>query len=48
MFVVLDKMGSRVIGGKKETVVMDDAIAGVHPDDVWPLGSLGISNCSTE
>ena len=39
--VALDKMDCRVVGGKKETVVMDEAIVGVHPEDGWSVGPTG-------
>ncbi|CAE7258973.1 unnamed protein product [Symbiodinium sp. CCMP2592] len=44
----LDKMDCRVVGGKKETVVMDEAIVGVHPEDGWSVGSRGINKAGAE
>ena len=46
--VALDKMDCRVVGGKKETVVMDEAIVGVHPEDGWSVGSKGINKAGAE
>ena len=44
----LDKMDGRVVGGKKETVVMDEAIVGVHPEDGWSVGSKGTNKAGAE
>ena len=46
--VVLDKVDCRVVGGKTEAVVMDEAIVGVHPEDGWSVGSKGINKAAAE
>ena len=39
----LDKMNARVVGGKNQTVVLDECVVGVHPEDGWATGSKGIN-----
>ncbi|CAE7259078.1 unnamed protein product [Symbiodinium microadriaticum] len=46
--VVLDKKDCRVVGGKTEAVVMDEAIVGAHPEDGWSVGSKRINTAGAE
>ena len=44
----LTNLDARVIGGKHQVVVMDEAVVGVHAEDGWTGGSRGINKAGAE
>ena len=44
----LDHMNLRTVGGKDQTVVLDEAVVGVHAEDGWTGGSRGINKAGAE